>query len=213
MLNPSLTNFKVMFTNALFPDELCKKYNDFLFHQNYPFKTIIGMIMESIQSVTIPGIGLNLITVPGIENTGKNPRDVKDQHGRPDFPHTTINRYFPGTAPLNEVVEGAQVTIGFRNYLINWTYFFEVYYSYYRRSRTIEQFDIILTMLSASEVPIIRFQLGDCFVSGLPNLVFSYTQQFNESSTFDLTCTFNKYDVAFIAPYFDITEVFLKEKE
>jgi hypothetical protein len=200
-----------MFTNEMYPDDICRKYDDFLFHKNYPLKGIIGLLNESIQSVSIPGIGLNNITVQGLENTGKNPRSVKDKNGKPDFPHTTINRTYPGTSPINEVVEGNVVTITFRNYIINWMYFFEVYWKYYKRSREISMFSIVLTMMDSGEVDIIRFSLGDCYLSTLPNLIFAYNKQFNESENFDAGFIFNKYDVDFIAPTFDLNRITLKK--
>lgn len=208
MLNPSLTNFTVTFGNNFYPDELTKKYNNFLFHKNYPFRTINGLVNESIQSIQIPGISLNIQTVTGLENTGKNPRNVKDKNGNPDFPHTTIQRHYPGTASMNEIYDSNQVVIGFKNYLINYLYFWEILFKYYKRSREVELFPITICMKDSGEVDTIKFSLIDVFISGLPNLLFSYNQSFNDPTlSFDLTCTFNRMDVDFIIPNFNINEI------
>ncbi|KAA6386014.1 MAG: putative dinitrogenase reductase, partial [Streblomastix strix] len=51
---------------------------------------------------------INPKLITGLENTGKNPRNVKDKNGNPDFPHTTIQRHYPGTASMNEIYDSNQ---------------------------------------------------------------------------------------------------------
>jgi hypothetical protein len=170
-----------------------------------------GLVNESIQSVTIPGLSLNVLNVLGMDNTGRNPREVTDNKGRKDFPHPENNFLYPGTNPVSDVLESMVCTIGFRNYLINWCYMWAFAWSYYRRNRTVGLFNITVTMKD-SAVDIIRFKLSNCFISGMPNLVFSYTRQFNESDSFDCNITFNKFDVEFVAPDFNLKMVdFTKE--
>jgi hypothetical protein len=211
MLNPSLNNFSVMFSSEFFPEFLIQKYDNYLFHKNYPFKTMQSLIIEGIQSISVPGIGLQTITVTGMENTGSNPRQKTDQHGHKDFPAPTNNRVYPGTSPLSEISEGQIVTISYKNYLINWMYMFEIYWGYYRRSRTLDLFNITLTMKDSSEIDQIRFRLEDCFLTSLPNLVFSFTQAFNESQSFDVGFIFQKYNVDFCTPSFDLETINLSK--
>jgi len=59
MINPVLTNTKIHFSDDLFPEEFIKKYNDFLFHKNYPLKNIGAVIYESIQNIEIARINRN----------------------------------------------------------------------------------------------------------------------------------------------------------
>ena len=68
-------------------------------------------------------------------------------------------------------------------------------------------FWITLTLDDSAENPMIRFRLSDCFISTIPGLSFAYNQNFNESKTFEIGFTFNKFDVEFIIPDFNITKL------
>ena len=201
MLNPSLSNFRIEFSDDFFPKEITMKYDEFLFHKNSPFKLIKTQIYESIQQLTLPGISINTVSATGLENLGLNPRSSNS------FPETTVNRQYPGTDPLNNVIDSTVVTISFRNSIINWMYIYEVFYSYYKRKRSITDFQIILIMMDSAEIPMIRFKLSDCFVSTLPGLDFAFNASFNESKTFDAGFTFNKFDVDFLIPGFNLTKM------
>lgn len=200
MINPNLSNFQLDFSSEFFPIELTKKYSDFLFQKNYPFKELESYLYETIQNVDMPGINLVTIIANSIGNLGNNP----------DFGNisaTTINKIFPGTASQNEIVDGSAITITFRNTLLNWMYCYEVMYSFYKRKRSITDFQLMLTMRDSAEIPMIRFVLSDCFVSTLPGLSFSFNQAFNESKTFDIGFTFNKFEVQFLIPGFDLKNI------
>jgi hypothetical protein len=202
MLNPVLSNFIIFFSDEFFPIELAKKYDNFLFHKNSPFKSIQAHLYESIQVVNIPGINLQMLNLQGIGNVGKNLNG--------EFSHTTINRQYAGTASLNEILEATVLTITFKNSILNWMYCYELLYQYYKRTRTIEDFNIILDMQDAAQIPMIRFRLSDCFISGMPGLEFAYNQSFSETKTFDCSFAFNKFDVEFIIPDFELKSINLK---
>jgi len=201
MLNPSLSNFRIEFSDDFFPTEITEKYDAFLFNKNTPFKFTKAFLYESIQNLDMPGINLNEYSVNGLSNLGLNPRDSGG------FPHTTVNRQFPGTDAMNAIVDSTKVTITFRNSIINWMYMYEMFYSYYKRSRSIKDFKIFVIMLDSGEIPMIKFSLSDCYVSSLPGLSFAYNAAFNESKTFDVGFTFNKFDVEFIIPNFNVTKL------
>lgn len=211
MLNPSLNNFRVSFSPDAFPKELTEKYDTFLFQQNTAFKTIQSHVLESIQNLTMPGINLNTITAAGLNNLGKNPwgpgneDSIGGKPGGPDkngFPHSTVNATFPGTAPMNEIVDSISANITFRNSILNWCYFYELFYDYYKRSRSIKEFSIYIDMFDSARLPMIRFSLGYCFVATIPGLEFAANQTFNDTKTFDLGFVFNKFDVEFLVPGF-----------
>ncbi len=193
MLNPILSNTKIQFTDALFPQEIVKKYDDFLFHKNYALKSIGGLIYESIQNVELPGLNLNTLIIQALANTGKTKKD---------FNHVTINRGYPGTDPLNTVIENSILTLTMKNYLINWMYFYEMNHNYYARKRTVEQFGITIIALDSAELPIIKFTLKNCFIQMLPGLAFSFNSSYNESKTIDIGIFFNSMDVDFLIPNF-----------
>jgi hypothetical protein len=200
MINPVLSNFRIEFGESFFPSLVCSKYDDFLFHKNYPFKTLKSYFYETIQELSIPGINLNTIFTNGLNNLGQNPNIN-------DFPHVTINRSYPGTSPINEIVESVSIIITFRNTLINWMYAYEVLYRHYSRTRSMSDFYIQLIMKDSAEIDMIKFNLSDCFIAGMPGLTFSYLQSFSETKTFDITFNFNKFEVEFLIPGFDFKNI------
>ncbi len=200
MINPVLSNFQIVFGDSFFPKDVTKKYDNFLFHKNYPFKTLEAYLYETIQNIDMPGINLSQIVIQGLSNLGQNP-DINN------FPHTSVNRQFPGTSNQNDIVDGTAVNVTFRNTILNWMYCYEVLYRYYSRTRSIKDFQIMLIMKDSSELPMIKFTLSDCYISTMPGLSFSYNQAFNESKTFDIGFTFNKFDVEFLIPDFNISEI------
>jgi hypothetical protein len=200
MINPVLSNFEIILSDSFFPKAVTEKYDNFLFTKNYPLKTLESYLYETIQNLDMPGINLSTITETGLQNLGKNP-------SVDNFPQVTVNRHYAGTAPMNEIIDGTTVNLTFRNTLLNWMYCYEVLYRYYSRTRSIKDFGIILKMKDSAEIPIIKFTLSDCFISTMPGLSFSYNQSFNESKTFDIGLTFNKFDVAFLLPDFSLTNI------
>jgi hypothetical protein len=203
MINPVLTNTKIHFSDDLFPEEFIKKYNDFLFHKNYPLKNIGAVIYESIQNIEIAGINLNPLIVQSINNTRGSSLN-KSSNG---FPHTTINRGYPGTDPINNIIDNQVLTITMRNNLLNWMYFYEVCHGYYKRTRNIDLFDIIITALDSAEIPMINFRLKNCFVQTLPGLSFSFNSAFNETKTIDVGIFFNEFNVEFLIPSFNLEKI------
>lgn len=200
MINPILSNVRIEFGDSFFPEAIIKKYDDFLFHKNTPFKSLRSYFYETIQNINMPGINLSTTTVQGLNNTGKNPY-------KGDFPHVTTNRTFPGSIPLSEMYDGNIINITFRNTILNWMYCYESMYGYYKRTRSIDDFYINITMMDSSEIPMILFKLSDCYVATMPGLEFSFNQSFSESKTFDTGFVFNKIDVEFLVPNFDLEQI------
>ena len=159
MLNPILSNFRIDIDDNFFPIEITQKYDEFLYYKKSPFKSIKSHLYESIQQLNIPGINLALMNVTGLQNLGQNP-------SLSNFPNTTVNKSFPGTAPLNEIIDGTSISITFRNSILNWMYCYEMLYSYYKRTRVLKDFQIILTLSDSAEIPMIRWKFSSCFASG-----------------------------------------------
>jgi hypothetical protein len=202
MINPILSNFEIIFGDSFFPEALISKYEKFLFYKNYPIKSFQGYFYEGIQNLDVPGIDLNILTIDSMGNLGKNTSSGKTIE-------TTINRHYPGTAPINSIVDTITIVITLRNTILNYLYCYEVLRNYYKRNRSINEFIIMLIMKDSAEIPMFKCTASDCFVSRIPALSFSFNQAFNESKTFDITFTFNKFDIEFIIPDFKINEVTL----
>lgn len=207
MLNPSLNNFQIEFSEEFFPDAYTKKYTDYLFHINHPFKDLKSNFMESVQQLNIPGLNLSALIIQGLDNTGINPRLAPE-----GFPHTTTNRAYEGNEPWWNVLENTQVTLSLRNNIINWMYVYELFYNRYKRTDRLEQFQTRLIILDSAEVPMIKLIMSDCFISVLPGMEFAFNQSFNESKTFDVGIQFNQLDVEFNIPDFKVIKLDLKSK-
>lgn len=205
MLNLILSNFRIEFSPHFFPEEITKKYTEFLFHKNYPIKKLDGYLLETIKDVSIPGIALEKLDVNSLPNLGKN----SGFNGQGEFNHTTVNRIFPGTAAQNDIIDSKEITITFNNTILNWMYCYEVMYGYYKRRRDISDFSIYLIMCDSANIPMFRFNLSDCFIGTIPGLNFSYTDNMSDAKTFDCGFTFNKFDVEFMLPDFKKTNITL----
>ncbi len=201
MLNPSVQNFQVQFSDEFFPNEIVQKYSDYLFSINHPFKTWESCFIESIQSVQIGGITIQPLIINGLDNTGANPRNEK--MNKPwGFPHVTNNVAYEGNEPWWNVQENMQFTLTLRNNIMNWMYCYEMAYRRYLRENRIDLFTFVLKMMDSAEVDMIRMTFSNCFITNLPPLEFSALTTFNESKQIDIVCQANKVDVDFNIPDF-----------
>lgn len=200
MIDPLLSNIRVVLGREFFPKELTEKYDMYLYNKNYPLKNIYSYIHESIQVVSIPGHQLQTMTIAGMNN-------MKDF--TKDFNSTTTNRTFPGNAPWNEVIDGININITFRNTILNWIYFFEWFYNYYKITRNSKtgEFGLNIIMKDSAEIPMIDFGIKDCFISGFPGLEFAFNANYDESKTFDITMVFNKFNIKMLLPEFKNTKI------
>lgn len=201
MLNSILSNFRISFGDEFFPTSITEKYTNFLYLKGYPIKSLEGYLLETIQNFDIPGLALQTLAINALGNVGNN-FDSFD-----NFPETTINRNFPGTSSINDIVEGSVLNVTFKNSLFNWMFCYEMLRSYYKRTREVDMFYVSIVIMDSAEIPMVRFKFGDCFLSNMPGLSFSYNSTFNESKTFDAGFTFNTFDVDFLLPNFDLTKI------
>jgi hypothetical protein len=213
MINLSLSNYSVRFTDNFFPKHLTEPFDKFLQYSNHPFKTLKGHLIESIQGINIPGISLQPLVVTGLQNLRLShypPGDMNELEGQ-TFPHTTINKVFPGTSPENEIVEGSSANVTFKNTIFNWMYLYTVLKSYYQRTRRISDFEINIDLFNSGQIPLLRFRMMYCFISALPGMEFSSIAVFNELKQFDATFTFNRFDVDLMIPGFDTETITLMD--
>lgn len=198
MLNPSLSNFVLDISDEFFPKELVQKYENFIKHMNHPFKIWKTNLLETVQSINIPGLNISPLTVSNLNNT--NPNLISNPGG---VPHTTNNHFWEGNEPWSNVIESMQFTISLRNNILNYMYFYEFMYKRYQRTDRTDRFMVILNMLDSAEIPVIKFIMGNCFLVNVPSLNFSFNESFNESKQFDIQIQTNKFDVEFNIPDFN----------
>lgn len=202
MLNPASDKFTIEISNSIFDNEIAKKYDDYLFHINGPIKNIKDYVQETIQSLEIPGLQLQLLNITGLSNM-KNV-DFNNVGSSPsNFQATSINRQFAGTNPIQDVITESVINITFRNTLLNYMFIYEVFHNYFKRKRKIDDFNIILTLHDAANIPLMNFVFYDCFVSSIPGLGFAFNEQFRDSKTIDAGFAFNGMTSNFMIPKFD----------
>lgn len=194
MLNPVLSNFRIVIGDDFFPDFITEKYTKYLYDLNYPLKTVESYIHETIQNLTIPGLNLQTLAIDGLPNNKIFSPDS------PDFTHTTHREIYEGNNSLSDVIDGNECTITFKNTILNWMYLFELCYTHYKRKRQTKVGTIYLIMHDSADVPNIMFNMSRAFISNMPGLEFAYNESFSESKTFDVTWTFNQLDVKFLIP-------------
>ena len=83
-------------------------------------------------------------------------------------------------------------------------YIYEVFYNYYLRSRNLSDFQLVITLHDAAEIPLMQFVFKDCFTSVIPGLEFAFNSQFRESKTIDASFVFNALESRFMIPEFKI---------
>lgn len=194
MLNPVLSNTKIIIGTQFFPETLTKKYDDYLYGVNYPLKTLELYLHETIQQITIPGIDLQTIDVEALPNVNNNPPNS------PDFFHDTHVETYEGTVSQAETISAREATITFKNTIINWMYLYEYCFEHYKRNRQTTVGSLFVMMYNAAEVPVLQFHMQRAFISSMPGLEFAFNASFSESKTFDVNFKFNQIDVKFILP-------------
>lgn len=192
-LNPNTSNFNVSFSSAFFSKEIDEKYDDFLKHENSPIKDIASYILESIQSVSPPGFEYQEIVIQNV-GAGNN----KGQSY--DLP-------MAGTANESQILDTQNLVVTFRNTILNWSRMNEFAEAYYARERTVTTFDITITFMDSSGLPIIVYYYTNCFISGIPGLLFSNTEEMNDSKTFDVRFSYGQIKRKVIIPQFKKTNV------
>lgn len=208
MLNPNTDKFYIEFSKNFYENKHAKKYDDYLFHMNSPIKTLIDSIKSTIQNATVPGFNVSPTEVLNLANTqgvalgtfGQKPVNMTE---------TSVNRSYIGNRPFDELLNSKVININFKNNVINWMYFYEYFRDYYSRKRTVEDFTITFTVMDTGEIPQLQFIFSDCFIVTLPDLEFVYNQVFGETKSIDVGFAFNKFDVKFLIPGFNKTNITL----
>lgn len=189
MLNPVLSNIKIDIGENFFDPKISKKYDEFLHKSNYPLKNVNRYFHETIQNIEVPGFDFQTLQINDLNNIRGN------YPGSPNFDNPVTQRTYPGHNPYNEVLTTLTGRITLKNSILNWLFCFEWMYLYYKRTREVHEFNIILDMLDSAELSVMRFHFKDCFFNSLPELEFAFNGSFSETKTFDVGFVFNQLDI------------------
>ena len=200
MLSALVDKYIIEFSNEFFDTDYAKKYTNFLYNMNGPIKDLQSHFYESFQSITIPGLTAQPISVTGLNNLknvnfgGKSPSNMTE---------TSVDRQYIGTQSFNQIINSNNISITARNTFINWMYSYEYFRDYFARTRTVKDFRITITVKDAGDIPMLMFIFSDCFITSLPDLEFITNQSIREPRTFDIGFAFNKFDTKFLIPNFN----------
>lgn len=205
MLNPVNDKYVLEFSTNFFDTDFVKKYDNYLFHKNYPVKLLQDHVHSTFKSISVPGIGVIGNTVSGISNLNKT--SISNQ--TTNMTETSINRSYVGTQPFDELIKSKVLNIACESTLLNWMYFYEYFRGYYQRDRKVTDFKVFMTVMDQADVPMLQFIFSDCFISDLPDLLFESSNITKEPRYFDLSVSFNKFDTKLIIPDFNLKNVTL----
>lgn len=201
MLNALIDKYIIEFSNEFFDTNYAKKYTNFLYNLNTPIKDLQTHFYESFQGITIPGLTVQPTVVSNLNNLN----NVNFGNGKPNnMTETSIDRQYIGNLPFNQILNSNNITINCRNTYINWMYSYEFFRDYFDRKRTVKDFKTTITVYDAGNIPMLMFIFSDCFINSLPDLEFLTNQAIREPRNFDLGLIFNKFDVKFLIPNFDV---------
>lgn len=205
MLNPVTDKYVLEFSSNFFDTEFITKYDNYLFHKNYPIKKLQDHIHGSIKSISVPGINTPSMNVNGLSNLNKTTIAAKPIN----MTETSINRSYVGTVPFDELIKSKTLNITCKSTLLNWMYFYEYFRAYYQRDRKVLDFKMFMTVMDQADVPMMQFVFSDCYISDLPDLLFQTGDIAKEERDFDVQVNFNKFDTKLIIPSFDLKTVTL----
>lgn len=201
MLNPVLSNVEIMIGDNFFDSNIIKKYDDFLFKRNHPLKNFYAFFHEGIQSITFPGFNMPTIDIDSLNNTRLS------EPGTENFIHPVSHRTMAGDEPYENMLTSKTFTLTMKNMILNYMYIFEWMYNYYKRRRDKKMFDVVITMLDSTDLPLLRYIYRDCFAYSLPELEFSFNETFDESKTIDVGFVYNNIDANLIIPDYTSTKL------
>lgn len=203
MINPVVDKFVLEFSSNFFDTTFAKKYNNYLFHKNYPIKDIMNHVHSNFNNISIPGFNIVGNNVNGLSNLGKTTIGIPPKN----MTETSVNRQYAGTQPLDELFTSKTITISNKSTILNYMYYYEYFRAYYDRTRTVGDFKMFMTVMDQAEIPMMQFIFSDCFLQNIPEVMFETSDIVKETKTFDLTIAFNKFDTKLIIPEFDVKEV------
>jgi hypothetical protein len=192
-LNPRQDLFKFRFPSTVVKPKIYEKYNAYLAQVPRVQDDIVAALNESIQGLTLPGVGYTPITqtatrAPGYVKSAQNIISSESVQALMDKTITITIRH----------------TEAYLTYFLMLEVFYDAYdFTTPMKSRTFGTFPVQTLNLAGNPIYTILFK--DILFTSISELSLSYTQTDRSFQTFDCTFMFSTFDTTFEIPSLKLT--------
>lgn len=176
-LNPRSNLFNFQFTKNFMPEEIHKKYYDYLNKvPGCPVKNPLDFINYSIQGINLPGLNAETTTQITPYGRTKYHRDTKDEQELMSKEMTITFKMFDG--------------------FINYWIVFDLFRYYYSYDTTLKYIpDQRVHILDGNGFIITELELSRILITSLSDLSLNFSANVPEFTTFDLVLTYNGLEI------------------
>lgn len=200
-LSPRFDLFQFKIPKDYFPQEVFDKYYRLINENKAVIYDPVDMVNESIQAITIPGIG-DLTEPQPQTSTNANPT------GKMRYNHEPAHdNFYKSPANPIELME-KEFTVTFRQNqgLLNYFMMYETLFHHMCKPLLYQKGEdvFIINILSETGVPYSQIMLYQPIIIGIDGLEFSYSKAERDTDTFNVKFNFNNLNFDFIKSYEDI---------
>lgn len=195
-LSPRYDLVRFHLPKTFLPEEVEKKYTEYLNSDKYTVGTAIDYLNESIQGVTMPGLSGLTITQQqiGSNNIVRTNTSVLPKKRINVEPIHEINHLTSGN-PLEKIDKEFKVTFRINQGFLNYFMMYETVFHYACREYRWDPEDVMyIELLNEDGTILSRVKFIGVYIDGIEGLDFNYTKVEREANTFDVTFKFNNID-------------------
>ena len=195
-LSPRYDLVRFHLPKTFLPEEVEKKYTEYLNSDNYTVGTAIDYLNESIQGITMPGLSGLTITQQqiGSNNIVRTNTSVLPKKRINVEPIHEINHLTSGN-PLEKIDKEFKVTFRINQGFLNYFMMYETVFHYACREYRLDPEDVMyIELLNEDGTILSRVKFIGVYIDGIEGLDFNYTKVEREANTFDVTFKFNNID-------------------
>jgi len=197
-LTPRFDLFEFRIPKDYFPQEIYDKYLRLLNENRAVIYDPVNMVNESIQGITIPGIG-DLTEPQPQTSTNDNPRGTLKYNREPAHD----NFYKAPSNPLELMEKEFTVTFRQNQGLLNYFMMYETLFHHMCKPILYEKGEdvFIINILNEQGVIYSQITLYQPLIVGIDGLEFNYSKVQRDTETFNVKFNFNNLDYDFIKTY------------
>lgn len=187
--NPRGDKAFIRFSKEFFDPKVCQKYDRYIQLKNGYFGTINDLVNESIMRWGLPGAGQSPIEQ---QTAAPNPTGGVDQ----DI------TYYNATVPLEQLIEGNDITVTFRHLdgFVNYFFLYELFFKNFLKTDGSYRFGITLTTLSQDDTVCFNGYYSKCLFKGIQRIDFGYDSVNRDFKEFEAVFNFSDFSLEFDLP-------------
>lgn len=197
-LTPRFDLFEFRIPKDYFPQEVYDKYMRLLNENRAVIYDPVNMVNESIQGITIPGIG-DLTEPQPQTSTNDNPRGKMRYNREPSHD----NFYKSPSNPLELMEKEFTVTFRQNQGLLNYFMMYETLFHHMCKPLLYEKGEdvFIINILNEQGAIYSQLTLYQPIIIGIDGLEFNYSKVQRDSQTFNVKFNFNNLNYDFLKTY------------